>query len=438
MIATLDATIRSSVIEFIQPNTKHIYIGYSGGLDSSVLLHVIANSDFLKQHNIEISAVHVNHKLHKDSSTWVQHCKEFADSLQINFDIHTVKEDVPINNIEAWAREQRYEGFNQVMTQPADLLLTAHHQQDQSETLLLRLLRGAGVTGLSAMQACRQFANGLHIRPLLTISKTQLHEYAKAHKLQWIEDSSNDDLHFSRNYLRHKLMPVLQKKWPMANSMLARSAELLQESDKLLESYAALLLEKVLNKTFHALYIAKLKQFDNATRKLILKHWLSSQYNLQLTYKNFAYIENHILAAQVDAEPLLQIGNMQLRRYQNHLYCVPLTTETFAYNIKWNGEKALQVPGYNETLTKEYLQAQGLNIAKLDWYDIQVCSRKHFTQARCQPYDRAHSQTLKKCLQEAGVPAWLRYHLPVICNGDEICMVVDAFVCKGYNAQKLN
>ena len=220
-----------------QLQDKKYLCAYSGGLDSSVLLHAVA-----KLPAITLRALHINHGLHTDADAWAEHCAAFCRALDIELEV--VKVDVEKNagkGIEAAARSARYKAIASHI-QDDEVLLTAHHLQDQAETVLQRLLRGSGSQGLAAMRASSSAHGFKHTRPLLSVSKAELKAYADSEQLGWIEDPSNNKTDFDRNYLRHEIMPLLEQRWPQAIAALAHSAELLAEEHQCLREQSAIFL----------------------------------------------------------------------------------------------------------------------------------------------------------------------------------------------------
>lgn len=213
------------------------HIAFSGGLDSTVLLHLLANlanTDTLPP----LGAVHVHHGLQTAADAWPAHCQSICDNLGVPLRVMRVQVQ-PGASLERAARDARYQAFIEV-TGAGQVLLTGQHRDDQAETLLFRLLRGAGVRGLSAMPAQRPLAAGYLVRPLLEVSRAELEAYAEEYQLEWIEDPSNADSRFSRNYLRHRVLPTLTERWPQAVSSLARTAEHLSEAQGLLGELAVM------------------------------------------------------------------------------------------------------------------------------------------------------------------------------------------------------
>ncbi|MCB1822500.1 MAG: tRNA lysidine(34) synthetase TilS, partial [Candidatus Competibacteraceae bacterium] len=223
---------------------RHLIIGYSGGLDSHVLLHVLATQGHHWPER-RLEAIYVDHGLHTASVAWGEHCANVCRDLNLPFRVLKIDaRPTPGESPEAAARRARYTAFATELS-PDAALLTAHHCDDQAETLLLQLLRGAGPHGLAAMPAVSRLGEGWLLRPFLEVDRAELLAYARTHDLQWIEDASNTDIGFDRNYLRHQVLPVLRERWPAVNRTLSRSARLCAETATWLDEEAAADLARV-------------------------------------------------------------------------------------------------------------------------------------------------------------------------------------------------
>ena len=205
-----------------------IVVAYSGGLDSTVLLHLMAS----RADDALLTALHVNHQLHADADEWEQHCRLQCLALGVPLAVQSVAVHEHGDGPEAAARHARYAAF-EAQLGDGEALLLAQHLDDQAETLLLRLLRGAGGEGLSGMPWRRSLGRGWLLRPLLEVPRSALLEYARAHRLQWIEDPSNRSVRFDRNYLRREVMPLLEARWPAYRQTFARAAGHLRQSARL-------------------------------------------------------------------------------------------------------------------------------------------------------------------------------------------------------------
>ncbi len=241
-----------------------LLVGLSGGLDSTVLLHALAADAAVRARGLR--AIHVRHDLQPAAAAWAQHCVEFCAAMQVALQV------VPVHvrlgsglGLEGAAREARHAAFAAALA-PAEVLVLAHHRDDQAETVLLRLLRASGSGGLAAMRGSRLFAQGRLWRPLLELPRAALLGYAQAHELRWIDDPSNADAAFDRNFLRHRVLPVLRTRWPGADAALARSAALLAEDAALLAEEAQARLQLARTADPHTLSVPALCALSPAWR----------------------------------------------------------------------------------------------------------------------------------------------------------------------------
>ncbi|MFS2200468.1 tRNA lysidine(34) synthetase TilS, partial [Pseudomonas sp. Pseusp3] len=258
-------------------NAATWHIAYSGGLDSTVLLHLLAH--LAKTESLPaLSAIHVHHGLQAVADAWPEHCRSVCAALGVPLQIVRVQVQ-PGASLERAARDARYHAFSEVI-RPGEVLLTAQHRDDQAETLLFRLLRGAGVRGLSGMPRQRPLGKGHLLRPLLDATRAELEAYAAAHQLRWIEDPSNQDRQFSRNFLRHQVFPVLTTRWPQAMATMARSAAHLSEAQGLLDELAQIDLNQARTANefdwlgLPSLELASLEKLSAARQRNALSHWL--------------------------------------------------------------------------------------------------------------------------------------------------------------------
>jgi tRNA(Ile)-lysidine synthase len=293
---------------------KH-WVALSGGVDSCVLLH------FLATHfpNLSLHAIHINHGLHPLANDWQKHCHKLCQSLSIplrivSVQIHCKKGE----SLEARARVERYQAFAKIIKKD-DVIVTAHHLDDQAETLLLQLLRGAGLRGVAAMPAIAHFANGYLIRPLLNFSRVDIEHYANAHQIHWIEDTSNNNQQFDRNYLRQTIFPILKKRWPQAHKILARFAKHCAEQEHLIESIAAQDYRDCHGEYLNTLSIPALLKYDTTRLNNILRFYI---HNLQLPSPPEKLLRelNRLFHAKRDATPVVHWNNVYFRRYKEHLF----------------------------------------------------------------------------------------------------------------------
>ncbi|HYQ71299.1 MAG TPA: tRNA lysidine(34) synthetase TilS, partial [Gammaproteobacteria bacterium] len=297
------------------------WVAYSGGLDSSVLLHALhALGGRL---HVEIGAVHVDHGLQAHAAEWETRCRQVCERLGVRYvSLPVDAAAAPGESPEAAAREARYAALARWL--PAGhCLLTAQHRDDQAETLLLQLLRGSGVHGLAAMPASSVCGNGLHLRPLLAYPRSELRTWALEHDLTWIEDPSNRDTAFDRNYLRAGVLPVLRERWPAVASSLARSAGHCAEAANLIGQLAELDLQQVQGRQAGTLSVAGLEGLPPARCRNVLRHWIRAGTGQFPPATLLAHVRRDVLASRRDAAPCVHCGRHEIRRYRDALYLLP-------------------------------------------------------------------------------------------------------------------
>ncbi|WP_051275398.1 tRNA lysidine(34) synthetase TilS [Aestuariibacter salexigens] len=297
-----------------------IYVAYSGGLDSQALLYACY---LLRREGVvhDLHAIHVNHGLSKNSATWQQHCKSQCDALDVPLvEIPVQVAQAARISIESAARDARYDAFERVLPDHA-LLLLAHHADDQLETFLLQLKRGAGPKGLSAMPAQLNWSQGRTVvRPWLACNREDIRQFADFHALQWQEDESNANERFERNFIRHQITPLLRQRWPSITRTVSRSAMLCAEQQALLDDVVN---EKLANMQGEdgAVCCQKLSAVTPAWQRQLVRAWLQEQ-AIKAPPKALLERLDELLDAKPDANPILQWQHWQLRRYQQRLYVI--------------------------------------------------------------------------------------------------------------------
>lgn len=416
----------------LEVTPKRIWVAFSGGMDSTVLLHLMAETKSRGLFDAELQAIHINHHLHPQSSTWAQHVKQVAGTLNI----HCVVREVAItgtNNLEAKARDAR-RGVFEAVVEVGDLLVTAHHQQDQAETLLLQLLRGSGVAGLAAMPESTTFGQGQKLRPLLNVDQQQLVTYAKANQLSWIDDPSNQALRFDRNFLRHRVMPVLQARWPQAVKSISRTAKHCAQSLQLEQNYARTLL----GNAAEPLDLVAAAKLEQAEQRLVLRSWLTAQGHQPLpSAAVLSQIGKQAFTAAKDSQLTIELGRTgTIKRHQGELYYLQRTAlhrlEQAWLPLSWDMQQPLQLPHQLGYLGLHEQWGQGLSREKLAGKMLSVRQRQGGE--RLQPVGRIGSHPLKKLLQEANIQPWLRQALPLLYLDDELVAVADLMVSEKFAA----
>ena len=390
------------------PPTKRYLLAFSGGLDSTVLLHLLAS--IRDQIQTEVTAIHIDHGLQQESSAWSGHCSDLCRQLDVPLkNVSLSLQPVTGESLEALARDARYSVIQQLL-QPQEILLTAHHRDDQAETLLLNLMRGSGVKGLAAMPAIRHFGEGWLARPLLGISRSQIEAYAIEHKLKWIDDPSNALTDFNRNYLRHEIMPRLTQRWPAAAASVADSASHLGESALLLEQESDKLLQGMIA-TPGRLLLKPLLQQPHAWQKLLLRHWLQQ---LGLPPPPAKRLAEFVQQLTVDSQRIPQIswGDVELRRYNSLLYADRrLPAHDAAIEIEWRTQQPLNLPS----------QLGKLQMLEGEQKQLMVRFRREGDTMLW----HTHLRTLKSIFRQLEIPPWQRDRVPLIADDAAIIAIAD-------------
>ena len=416
------------------PSAAGYWVAFSGGMDSQVLLHALAAQR--GRLPAPLVAVHVNHNLQPDAPAWVQHCRAVCAALAVDFHALSVQAQAQRGESpEAAARAVRYRALAAAV--PADaVLLTAHHQDDQAETLLLQLLRGAGPKGLAAMPE-RADCDGLTVlRPMLDVCRVELHDYAQRHALSWVDDPSNARTDYDRNFLRHAILPRLRERWPAAGATLARAARHQAEAASLLDELAAADWGHApafaeLQTVPAPLSVSLLLALRPPRRVNLLRHWLHGQGASMPSAAVLARIDHDVLCAAADAQPLVRWGSVRLRRYRDCLYVDDVLEESDpSHCVAWLPDVAFDLPG--GTLGAERAIGTGVALRHLPAAPLQVRFRRGGESLR--PAGRRERHSLKHLFQEAGVPPWERARVPLIYRGDDLLAVAGYWVCAEFQA----
>lgn len=398
-------------------SAKNWYIGFSGGLDSSVLLHALV---CLKE-RMELpplTAVHIHHGLQAVSAHWPNQCQAYCQGLGVNFLSLSVQVSVSGQGIEAAAREARYGAWEQLLKE-GDVLLTAQHANDQAETLLFRLLRGAGVKGLGAMSSERLLGAGQLVRPLLAVQRAELEGYAQQHGLVWIEDPSNQDVRYSRNYLRHEVIPHIQARWPQFVRQLGRTAAHMQEAQLLLEDCAQQDLSLCLREkprlswlNLPHLSLMALRSLSEVRQRNLLRFWLSAFVPLPDTAHWIGW--EQLRDAAPEATPRWQLDGFSVQRGGEHVWLVPdawsVTPVLGAADL--NVGEWISLPQNGQVQLRE-----GQSCA-----DLRLSYRQGGESLLLQ--GRGH-RDLKRLLNEAKIPPFIRHRLPLLWQGSALVAVAN-------------
>lgn len=386
------------------------YVAYSGGVDSTALLHMMCEAR--TRYNFSLIALHVNHNLHDRSADWAEHCERVCEKLEVPLVQTSLELE---SSSEASARDARYQWFAHKVL-PGSVLLTAHHQQDRAETLLFNLMRGAGSKGLSSMRALRAFHQSTLVRPLLDLSQEAIIGYANEHKLAWVEDPSNNISDYSRNHIRNEVLPVLANFRADAVQNIARAAVNLEQENSLLREVAISDLVEVREHPKHpvdqayALCFEDIVSLSKGRQANLIRFWLSS---LELHVPSQRFLQQLLEAF---AEPpastaVLQESGCQFRFYRGFMYVMPALKEPeFFVAIDWNNINQ-PIDLYQHKIRVDATSKLRELCSSHSARNLRLAARSNVTNPKAL---QGHSLNLKKWLQEIGIPPWRRQSLPLL------------------------
>ncbi|QOJ24344.1 MAG: tRNA lysidine(34) synthetase TilS [Gammaproteobacteria bacterium] len=406
------------LLAHIKPG-DHLTIALSGGIDSVVLLDIL--NVLAKQAPFTLSAVHVNHGISSNAAQWSRFCCNLCHAYGISIYIahlHITKETGM--SLEAIAREERYRVFSRMQT---DYITVAQHLDDQAETLLLQLFRGAGIRGLSAMPVMRKQNSASApqiLRPLLEIPRHIIEAYAQQNNLRWINDESNDDTAFNRNFLRHDILPLLRKRYPNYPKTLLRTSRHLSEASQLLDELAAMDSENCF--VSGMLQIDRVRKLSFARAKNLLRYTLLQHGAALPSTAKLEDIANQLLSASKDNQLHITFGNSEIRCFKGAVYILtkklsPLSFGQFA----WHGEMHWALPHLSGTIRFTQVMNQGIDAEKLLAGPVTVRSRQGGE--RYTPVCNRPRRSLKNLMQEACIPPWQRNNKPLLFCGEELIWV---------------
>lgn len=367
-----------AVLDSRQLRGKRMAVALSGGVDSVVLLHVLR--ELAPRYGYRLSALHVNHGLSPNAGKWRSFCEGLCKSWKVPFSARRVRVAKTGRGLEDAAREARYAAFKKLRV---DAFALGHQLDDQAETLLLNLLRGAGLRGASGMPAVGQLGRRLLLRPLLEVPREAVTAYAKAHRLEWIEDESNSDEALTRNFLRRRVAPLLDLKYPRWREALARAAR----------HFAA----------------------RDADANRLLREFLAARGLRAPSERTLLEMLRQLGSAAPGARTALVHDGAVLRVYRDELSVGRATpAQTFA-PIRWEGEMRLAIPALGGELRFRRTRSAGIDRARLESQKVTIRTRSGGE--RLQPDARRPRRTLKNLFQEAGIPPWERARLPLVFCG---------------------
>ena len=407
---------------------RNCVVAYSGGIDSHVLLHLCHTAGF------SVRAVHIHHGLQVEAGSWDAHCRAVCSQLGIAYTCIPVDaEPKSGESPEDAARNARYQALENEL-QEDEVLFTAHHQEDQAETFMLQLMRGAGPAGLASMPIIKRFGSAYHLRPLLGFRQQHLQQYAEKHQLRWVDDPSNADTSYDRNFIRREVMPVLMQNWPNAAESVSQSASLQQESLEVIEAMAAVDMSATAGMQANSLSISRLMQLPPARQFNVLRYWIKHAGFDKPRRNILQEIVNSVIPAAADATPLVLWGDTEIRRYQDTLYILPALNSHETHHIyAWDGEQ----PFYIETLNLELRLEQSLGRGlQQDAIVRGLTVRFRHGGEQLRPHGRQHTHSLKKLMQDAGIPPWQRNRIPLLYIDHQLACVCGYWVAEAFSVNE--
>jgi tRNA(Ile)-lysidine synthase len=445
--------IESALVSAIQKHPKTpLVIAYSGGVDSQVLLHALAKLKHEEKILNIITVCHVNHGYSKNAITWQKFAEKTCQNLNLPFVACQVNIQIQAQqSFEALARDARYQALQSLYDEQS-LIITGHHRDDQAETFLLALKRGSGLKGLSAISAEAKHGKDIFVRPLLNISRAQITLYAEIHQLDWVEDESNCDTRFDRNFIRQKIMPLLSERWPSITQTITRSSSHCLEGQLLLDELAEQdLVNCQLSES--CLSISNLSKLSIARFNNLIRYFLAQHCYLMPSTEQLSQVYQQLLANE-DKNPTVKVANNYLRRYKNGLY---LTADFInlsdwketLYCLDTQGRvltNIIELPDALGTLTFSNALILDNDISKTQFSGVLNCCQKitsptknqkvtlRFSHSNpsCLPDFRNHSRSLKKILQELNIPPWQRKRIPFLYYDEVLVAVLGYFVCREF------
>lgn len=416
---------RSELTSLLQYSS--IWVAYSGGLDSQVLLYLA--KQILPP--AKLKAIHINHGLHDQADQWAQYCTQCAKRYQIECIIEKIHlTQLPQESLEAQARKARLTIFQQYL-QENDVLLTAHHANDQAETVLMRCLRGSGVDGLGGIRRQRQIGKLQIVSPLLSYTRDELHQFAQQQQLQWVEDPSNLDTHFSRNFLRQNVLPVLKQHFPAVEKNLSRSAKLAQDASHCLRDLA--LLDSAQNHFYYRLPIVVLDGLSPSRAANVLRQWIIALGLHPPNEEKIELIFSQVIAAKADSQPLLRWPGAHIRRFQGELYALRQDPEAL-HPPQMSIDRLPFLAEENVGRIRLEQQPKGeIDPHKITAKQLKIRFRQGGECMRLKPQGANHR--LKQLFQQYHVPPWERRLTPLLYADEKLVAVANHWVAAEFQAQ---
>ena len=444
-LAQLHPSIQCAVQEI--PVSDRYVVALSGGLDS-ISLFSCALPHLLKIYRPVIQILHVHHGLSPLADDWAKHCLAVSEAQGFACHVEYVKVTETGKGLEAAAREARYAVFERYL-KAGGVLLQGHHQDDQTETVLMRLLRGAGPEGLSGMPRQRDLANGQLFRPWLEIPRILLEENIRKNNVSWVEDESNKDQKFDRNFLRHEVLPLLKARWPNVLDSVSRAAVRSGQAHQQLLLWCEGQLSGLMSRLYaadQALDLKALSLYSGEQQRFLVRHWLDGLKVEHPSEKIFERIWSEMIPAERDAMPALRWGKNHLRRFNGCLFYLndlAVSDDVYSYHVLTNvndSRQAFSIGGRELNLSIKRMPQRMLNavLIRAPKPDEAVTIRSRRGGESLVLPGSAQNKSLKKLLQAKKVAPWRRLHLPLIYYGDILALVIlsptESLVAEGFQA----
>jgi len=404
------------------PAVNSYIVGFSGGADSTALLHALAG--IRAELGLPVSAVHVNHGIHPEADHWQHHCENFCRRLGVTLTCLDIRPDKRSGKgLEAEARHLRYEAISNLLDS-SDCLLTAHHADDQAETLLLNLMRGSGVEGLTAMPASRPLKEGFLLRPLLRFKNSALKEYLSKHDIEWIEDPSNQSMNHDRNFVRHEVFPLLEKRWPEVSQRLLLTQEAMSDARRLLEALAEDYLASnlvnpfVLDLTRRCLDLPELL-------KLVIRYWTKQSDAPGIPAYKLATLSEQVRQGASGSKVALYWDGWSLRLYRDQLWLHPDSPISACPSRTWPDDRNWVDLGEDVGRLALIRSGEVPDEANAESPDGEFVAGSRNELAENSILQGGVHKRLKNIFQTAGIPHWLRDSIPVCSLDGELAAVGD-------------
>ena len=412
LFSIFENSIKSNVNK---KNYDNFLIAYSGGSDSTALLYFAKK--MAEKYEVGIRAVHVNHNLNIESKEWKNHCKIFCEKINIPLTIKNLNINLnPGDSIEEKAREERYSSIFSLMD-ARTVMMTAHHADDQAETFLYQLVRGSGVKGLSSMPIFKKVDKGYHLRPFLNLSKSAIIDIVDFSQLNYIYDKSNDNINFSRNFIRKEVLPIIKNKWPGSSATISRAAHNLSDSAKLNDDLASIDIKAYLLNDKNKICI-NVRELDDYRFNNVIRFWIKNNNFRMPSLEQIYSIYLNVFKAGDDKSPFFSCSEYEIRRYSDYIEIMsPLKKHDPEEVYTWKFNKNLVISNLSINLSWGKLEERlGYKIDK----DVEVKFRK-----KGQNIKLDSKKSLKDYTRENKIPPWKRERTLLIYIDKELKIIWD-------------